>query len=118
MPLPIPVGNEQVNLPAPLDTPMKLSDLSSGAGGTGPIHVAMSGLVFDVSSNRATYGSDGSYSIFAGKDASRALAKSSLKVEDVTGDVSDLTDAEKETLRKWVEFFQKRYPIVGKLVEN
>ncbi len=38
-----------------------------------PIWVAIRGTVFDVSNKREVYGPGGGYSIFAGKDASRAL---------------------------------------------
>ena len=41
------------------------------------------GTVFDVTGNKA-YGPDGGYKVFAGKDASRALAQSSLKPEGVS----------------------------------
>lgn len=41
------------------------------------------------------------YHVFAGKDASRALGKSSLKVEDCVADYSGLTEDEMKTLDKW-----------------
>lgn len=53
---------------------------------------------------------------FAGKDASRALAKSSVKPEDCRPDWEDLDEKEKKTLDQWVTFFTKRYNIVGKVV--
>ncbi len=52
---------------------------------------------------------------FAGKDASRALAKSSTKPEDVSHEWKDLDDKEQSTLNDWVTFFTKRYNIVGKV---
>lgn len=51
--------------------------------------------------------------VFAGKDASRALGKTSTKEEDAVADWSVLTDAEKKVLDDWVTFFSKRYNIVG-----
>lgn len=51
--------------------------------------------------------------MFAGKDASRALAKSSLKPEDCVPEWSDLPESEKKTLDDWFTFFSKRYNIVG-----
>lgn len=51
--------------------------------------------------------------VFAGKDASRALAKSSVKPEDVKPEWQDLDDKEKGTLNDWITFFSKRYNIVG-----
>jgi hypothetical protein len=51
--------------------------------------------------------------VFAGKDASRALGKTSTKPEDVQADWHGLDDKEKETLNDWITFFAKRYNIVG-----
>ena len=53
--------------------------------------------------------------VFAGKDASRALAMSSVKPEDVTDQWEDLGDKEKTVLEEWVTFFSKRYNVVGKV---
>lgn len=51
--------------------------------------------------------------VFAGKDASRALGKTSTKPEDVQANWHDLEDKEKETLNDWITFFSKRYNVVG-----
>ena len=56
--------------------------------------------------------------MFAGKDASRALAKSSVKKEDAVPEWEDLSDSEKQVLNDWVTFFTKRYNIVGKVVKS
>ena len=53
--------------------------------------------------------------VFAGKDASRALGKTSTKPEDVSSEWQDLPDKEKGTLNDWVTFFSKRYNVVGKV---
>ena len=53
--------------------------------------------------------------MFAGKDASRALGKTSTKLEDVSSDWKDLNDKEQGTLNDWVTFFSKRYNIVGRV---
>jgi hypothetical protein len=53
--------------------------------------------------------------VFVGKDASRALAKSSLKPEDCVPEWYDLDEKEKTTLDEWYTFFSKRYNIVGKV---
>jgi membrane-associated progesterone receptor component len=65
----------------------------------------LTGTVFDVSAKRDTYGSGGSYNIFAGKDASRALGKSTLKAEDAVADYSTLNEQERKTLDEWHSFF-------------
>lgn len=54
-----------------------------------------------------------SHAVFAGKDASRALAKTSTKPEDVSPEWRDLDDKEKGTLNDWNTFFSKRYNVVG-----
>ena len=54
-------------------------------------------------------------SVFAGKDASRALAQSSLKPEDCRPEYEDLGEKEKTVLKEWFTFFSKRYNIVGKV---
>ena len=53
------------------------------------------------------------FSVFAGRDASRALGKTSTKEEDVSPNWQDLDDKEKNVLNDWVTFFSKRYNIVG-----
>ena len=53
--------------------------------------------------------------VFAGNDASRALAKTSTKAEDVSPEWKDLDDKEKSTLKDWNTFFSKRYNVVGKV---
>jgi membrane-associated progesterone receptor component len=51
--------------------------------------------------------------VFAGHDASRALALTSTKAEDVRPDWEDLSDKEKGVLNDWNTFFSKRYNVVG-----
>ena len=53
--------------------------------------------------------------VFAGKDASRALGQTSTKEEDVRPDWEDLPEKEKQTLDDWFTFFQYRYNIKGKV---
>jgi hypothetical protein len=53
--------------------------------------------------------------VFAGRDASRALALTSTKAEDVRADWADLSDKEKSVLEDWNTFFSKRYNVVGKV---
>lgn len=53
--------------------------------------------------------------VFAGKDASRGLAMSSLKPENCVPEWHDLPDKEKTVLDEWFTFFSKRYNIVGKV---
>ncbi|KAI9840644.1 MAG: hypothetical protein M1837_001413 [Sclerophora amabilis] len=103
-----------VSLAPPKDDPIPLSHLSKcdGTSSEYPTYVAIKGKVFDVSGN-STYAPGAAYHVFAGKDASRALAQSSLKPEDARPDWEDLPDKEKGVLNDWFTFFSKRYNIVG-----
>ncbi|CAF9910631.1 MAG: hypothetical protein HETSPECPRED_010129 [Heterodermia speciosa] len=103
-------------LDPPRDDPISLEELAR-YDGTGPekrAYVAIKGTVFDVSGKDA-YLPGGGYHVFAGKDASRALAQSSLKPEDCRAEYDDLGDKEKTVLNEWMTFFSKRYNIVGKV---
>jgi len=86
-----------------------------------PIYVGINGKVVDVSyGGKAMYGAGGPYNIFAGKDASRSLAKMSFKPEDLNShDLSDLTTEQQKTLNEWENKFvqTKKYPVVGTLSE-
>ncbi|KAJ5231462.1 Membrane steroid-binding protein 2 [Penicillium citrinum] len=105
-----------VQLDPPKDDPISPEELSKcdGSDSSRPTLVAIKGVVFDVTRN-SMYGASGSYKVFAGKDASRALAKSSLKPEDCVPDWYDLPEKEKTVLDEWYQFFSKRYNIVGKV---
>lgn len=86
---------------------------------TAPIYVGAAGKVFDCSFGGVTfYGQGCTYNRFAGKDASRALAKMSFDPQDVENpDISTLTDKETKVLHDWVKTFEvrKQYPVVGKI---
>ena len=89
--------------------------------------ISCKGTVFDVSGNKA-YGPEGGYKgiqclrfavvvvsadalvvqVFAGKDASRALAQSSLDAEEARPDWQDLPDKDKKVLDDWYTYFSKR----------
>ena len=82
------------------------------------IYVAMKGDVFDVSKARHMYGPDGGYHCFAGREASRAMAKMSFEESDLNSlDLSDLNAFEKSILNDWHDKFKysKGYPIVGRV---
>ncbi|KAI1081190.1 cytochrome b5-like heme/steroid binding domain-containing protein [Whalleya microplaca] len=102
-----------VNLDPPKDEPISLEELAKADGAEGhKAYVAIKGKVYDVTGNKA-YQEGGSYHVFAGNDASRALAKTSTKPEDVKPEWRDLNDKEKGVLNDWVIFFSKRYNVVG-----
>ena len=85
----------------------------NGSDSAKPIYLAIKGTVFDVTASRETYTPPKGYSVFAGRDASKALGKSSLKPEDCIADFSELDNEQLSTLNKWVEFFTNKYPVVG-----
>ncbi|KAI8912842.1 cytochrome b5-like heme/steroid binding domain-containing protein [Gorgonomyces haynaldii] len=95
-------------------TPEELSKYN-GTNPELPVYLAVKGTIFDVSSAREMYQPGKGYSVFAGKDASRALGKSSLKPEDCVPDTTGMTQEELQTLDKWYAHYEKKYPIVGRL---
>lgn len=85
--------------------------------------LAVRGRVFDVTPGRNFYGPGGPYENFAGRDASRGLARGSFDEEMLTQDLKgpldrleDLSDDEIEALKGWEERFSEKYLVVGKLV--
>lgn len=86
-----------------------------GTNPSNPIYIAVKGRIFDVTTGKSFYGPGGSYAMFAGKDASRALAKMSKNDEDVIGSLDGLTEKEIGILDDWEKKFEAKYPIVGTL---
>lgn len=62
---------------------------------------------------RMFYGPGGPYALFAGKDASRALAKMSFEDKDLNGDLTGLGVFELEALQDWEYKFMSKYMKVG-----
>lgn len=105
-------------------TPRTLAPFT-GAGGPGTrVLMGVRGDVFDVSAGRSFYGPGGPYSNFAGRDASRGLAKNSFDEEMLTpldqklDKLEDLTDEERKALDGWHDMFSGKYILVGKLVNE
>ncbi|PGH26474.1 hypothetical protein AJ80_01787 [Polytolypa hystricis UAMH7299] len=69
-------------------TPDQLS-LYNGTSETLPIYIAVNSTIFDVSASRHTYGPGGSYSFFAGRDATRAFVSGCFR-DDLTPDIRGL----------------------------
>jgi predicted heme/steroid binding protein len=82
----------------------------------GPIFVGLEGVVFQVAPQ--FYGPGEAYHMFAGREATRALAKSQLDTDllNVVDWAAGLTECEKKTLQEWVERFKQKYPVVGWVV--
>jgi len=88
-----------------------------GSDPTNPLYIAIDGDVYDVSSNRLTYGPGGSYHIFAGRDAARAYATGCFQTH-LTHDTRDLDEKELQSLTHWKKFFagHKSYFKVGTVI--
>lgn len=89
----------------------------------GKVYLAVKGKVHDVTSGRNFYGPGGPYENFAGRDATRGLACQSFDEDMLTKDLdgplddcSDLGPDQLENLQGWVERFDEKYLVVGKLV--
>ena len=79
------------------------------------IYLCCKNIVYDVTSARDFYGPEGPYANFAGRDASRALALMSLKIEDVENtDLSDLNEEQLNVLNDWERKFKSKYKIIGR----
>ncbi|XP_016445269.2 membrane steroid-binding protein 1 [Nicotiana tabacum] len=104
----------------PLPPPVQLGEISEkelkeydGSDSKKPLLMAIKGQIYDVSQSRMFYGPGGPYALFAGKDASRALAKMSFEEKDLTGDISGLGPFELEALQDWEYKFMSKYVKVG-----
>jgi hypothetical protein len=85
------------------------------------------GRVYDVEKGRKHYSAGGSYhffsgsifcttysySIFAGKDASRAFVTGDFTDEGLIDDISDFDDEKMLGLSDWLNFYDKEYKLVG-----
>lgn len=88
----------------------------NGTDPSKPIYVALKGRIFDVTTGVSFYGPGGAYAMFAGKDASRALAKMTKNEEDINSSLEGLSEKEIGVLNDWEKKFEAKYPIVGRVV--
>ncbi|KAK9070370.1 hypothetical protein SSX86_010772 [Deinandra increscens subsp. villosa] len=106
----------------PLPPPVQLGEISEdelkaydGNDSKKPLLMAIKGQIYDVSQSRMFYGPGGPYALFAGKDASRALAKMSFEEKDLNGDLTGLGVFELEALQDWEYKFMSKYVKVGSI---
>lgn len=104
----------------PLPPPVQLGEITDeelkqydGSDKSKPLLMAIKGQIYDVSQSRLFYGPGGPYALFAGKDASRALAKMSFEKNDLNGDLTGLGAFELEALQDWEYKFVSKYIKVG-----
>ncbi|KAJ8771410.1 hypothetical protein K2173_026587 [Erythroxylum novogranatense] len=119
-PVPPPRPRSSEEQMQPLPPPVQLGEITEeelkvydGADPKKPLLMAIKGQIYDVSQSRMFYGPGGPYALFAGKDASRALAKMSFEDKDLTGDTSGLGPYELEALQDWEYKFMSKYVKVG-----
>jgi membrane-associated progesterone receptor component len=87
----------------------------NGTDETGPLLFAADGLVFNAWKGRHFYGPGCQYHVFAGRDATRLLAKTKLEEETEAEKMIPLTIGERAALAGWIWTFKSKYEIVGKL---
>jgi predicted heme/steroid binding protein len=80
------------------------------------LYLAILGKVFDVSTGASHYGNGATYNFFIGRDASRSFVTGKFDVNDVSDQVADLTAEELRSVNHWVQFYNKDYKRVGKLI--
>jgi membrane-associated progesterone receptor component len=104
----------------PLPPPVQVGEITAeelkqydGSDPKKPLLMAIKGQIYDVSQSRMFYGPGGPYALFAGKDASRALAKMSFEDKDLNGDLTGLGVFELEALQDWECKFISKYVKVG-----
>ncbi|KAL9661533.1 hypothetical protein QQ045_026357 [Rhodiola kirilowii] len=109
----------------PLPPPVQLGEVTTeelkaydGSDPKNPLLMAIKGQIYDVSQSRMFYGPGGPYALFAGKDASRALAKMSFEAADLTGDISGLGPFELDALQDWEYKFMSKYVKVGTIKKD
>ena len=56
--------------------------------------------------------------MFAGRDATRALAIGSTDTKDVHGDKTGLTTFQRMKLNDWLDTLESKYPIVARLAKS
>ncbi|XP_036613013.1 neuferricin isoform X1 [Trichosurus vulpecula] len=96
----------------------RASELARYRGGAAEpgLYLALLGRVFDVAAGRAHYTRGGAYEGLAGRDASRAFVTGDFSDEGLSDDVSDFSPAQMLVLRDWLQFYEKNYACVGKLI--
>jgi len=110
---------QQQSKPKPDPTkPFTLDELKpfDGSDESKPVLVGCNGVVFDVSAGKSFYGKGGPYNCFAGRDASRMLAKMVFEYE--SSDVSDLSAHDRNTLDDWFQKFSMKYDRVGVIADT
>lgn len=78
------------------------------------IYLGFLGNVYDVTKGDKFYAPGGSYSFFAGKDATRAFATGDF-FNDLNDNIEDFDDRKASDLLKWKKTYDDEYTWLGKL---
>jgi len=110
---------EKAKMTVPYREFWSLADIApyNGLDESKPILFAADGKVYNVWRGRHFYGHDAPYHCFAGKEATRMLAKELLEPEDDDEAVKPLSTFQKMQLREWCGTFEWKYDVVGSLEE-
>jgi predicted heme/steroid binding protein len=80
------------------------------------IYIAVKGVVYDVTWESEKFYNPGCcYHCFAGRIATRGLAKIDLQCTDFRDDVGDLSAKQLAKLKEWIEKYEGKYQIVGRI---
>jgi len=80
------------------------------------LYVGFFGKVYDVNKGRKHYGPDGSYHIFAGRDATQAFITGKFTEEGLVDNIETFETEKFLEIEGWIKFYEETYPCVGKVV--
>ncbi|CAL2037514.1 unnamed protein product [Caenorhabditis brenneri] len=78
-----------------------------------PCYLAILGRVYNVDGKKEYYGPGKSYHHFAGRDATRAFTTGDFTENGLVATTHGLSHDELLSIRDWVSFYEKEYPLVG-----
>jgi membrane-associated progesterone receptor component len=93
----------------------ELKAYDGSADQKGPLLIAVDGSVYNCHKGRHFYGPGCEYHVFAGRDATRLLAKGLLEEEPPEALGQPLSYVERAALAGWLLTFRAKYECVGKL---
>lgn len=117
----ISVLNEQIVLDRlELFSTPKLAEYNGQSREDKKIYIGVAGIVFDMTSAPDFYGPGAAYAIFAGRDATVNLGRSSLLTSTIGSEAKDvgMTAEDLECLCSWIAKYKQKYPIVGRIESN
>lgn len=88
-----------------------------GPSAEGPMVLSLLGIVYDVSAGREFFGPGGPYRIYAGHDATFALATMSMRSTDLDVFDYELDADSREALADWLNYFDAKYGRAGRCVD-